>query len=83
MQKTLQGIYDYSTKFFEDSFWQHYWHVTYHHGVEVSRRLIMNAQILPRSLKIGDIDYSNLLTSWGGSAYKRWAGNASLNLQMQ
>ncbi len=83
IQKTLQGIYDYSTKFFEDSFWQHYWHVTYQHGVEVSRRLIMNAQILPRSLKIGDIDYSNLLTSWGGSAYKRWAGNASLNLQMQ
>ena len=83
MQKTLQGIYDHSTKFFEDSFWQHYWHVTYHHGVEVSRRLIINAQILPRSLKIGDIDYSNLLTSWGGSAYKRWAGNASLNLQMQ
>lgn len=82
MQKTLQGIYDYSTNFFKDSFWQHYWHVTYHYNIEVSRRLIMNAQISPRSLKIGDIDYSNLLTSWSGHAYKRWAGSTSLNLQM-
>ncbi len=83
MQKMLQGIYDYSTKFFEDSFWQHYWHVTYYCGVEINRKLIMHAQIFPRSLKIGDVDYFDLLTYWEGNAYNCLARTTTLSFQMQ
>ncbi|MCB1109993.1 MAG: hypothetical protein KDK64_03360 [Chlamydiia bacterium] len=83
MKSTLQGIYDYSNKFFDDSYWQYYWLVTYRHGVEVGRQLIMNAQVVPRSLMIGEIDYAKLICSWGGTTYKKWMGSSVLNLQYQ
>jgi len=84
--EAIRAIYDYTTDFFKDSFWECYLEVS-----SQSKKLKVEAQVLPGKVNFHGINLFKLLNSWSGSVdvsnlsfmFNFWDGPAKIGISMQ
>ena len=84
--EAIRAIYDYTTDFFKDSFWECYLRIS-----SSGKELSAEAQVLPGKINFRGMDLFNLLNSWSGSVdvsnlslmFNSWDGPAKIGISMQ
>lgn len=86
----IRAIYDYTSDFFKDSFWECYLEVS-----SQSKKLKVKAQVLPGKIDFQGMNLFELLDSWSGSihtkltfshwglTYEHWKGTGKIGISMQ